>query len=81
MSGLNDFLREARFESDEAQFERDVESGLIPEAEYAQKIRLVGQESSPLAVHRGFKSADGWEKFFTEYKPDDGPLPMAPELE
>ena len=81
-SELHDFLRDARGESEEAQFERDAAAGLIPEAEYARRIRLVGRPESPLVVRRGFRSADGWEKYFAGYKPVfDGPLPMAPDLD
>lgn len=79
MSDLNDFLREARNESEEAQFERDAAAGLIPEAEYARKIRLVGRPESPLVVRVGFRSAAGWEKFFGGYKAESA-LPMAPDL-
>jgi len=82
MSDLNEFLQEAHFEAKEAQFERDAAAGLIPEAEYARKIQLVGRPESPLVVRVGFRSADGWEKYFAEYEPDfDGPLPMAPDLD
>lgn len=79
MSDLNDFLREARIESEEAQFERKAAVGIIPEAEYARRIRLVGRPESPLVVRVGFRSADGWEKYFAAYDPVvDGALPMAP---
>lgn len=81
-SELHDFLREAHSESEDAQFERDAAAGLIPEAEYARKIRLVGRPESPLVVRRGFRSEDGWEQYFSGYKPAfDGPLPMAPDLD
>jgi hypothetical protein len=80
-SELHDFLRDARGETEEARFERDAAAGLIPEAEYARRIRLVGRPESPLVVRVGFRSADGWENYFAEYESDvDGSLPMAPGI-
>jgi hypothetical protein len=60
MSDLNDFLREAKAEVSAAKFEHDVEAGLISDLENGRRLRLVGNPSTPLGVHVGFKSIAAW---------------------
>jgi hypothetical protein len=80
MSDLNEFLREAKAETEDQRFQLDYEAGLIPLEELIGRVRFVGNPRSPLAVPYHLSDQD-WidhyanRRFDFDSKPEPPPLP------
>ena len=82
MSDLFEFLQAAASEVDRAQFERDLADGRLSMDEVLDRVTLLGNPESPLAVPFGVLSPEQFEEHFGNQPPDyDAGLPTPPVLD